>query len=230
MQFPMTKKFIGNQEVFPKYRSIKEIPKYLLFKDKTQDPKYKTELCKKFEETGKCPYGVKCRFAHGKEELKSLPININYKKKPCKSFLETGFCPYGYRCSFRHEAKNLSELIPLYHSVNLFIFDKIEPFEKRLPVFEEISKMAEEEKQQEEESTSDQGKILLTGTTPLRSSLTKTNETANNLSTSTLSNDSDIQTHEEYFYSPKKVTDTIQDLKEIKKNLTQILCQHDFEF
>ena len=35
------------------------------------DPKYKTELCKKFQSTGQCPYGYKCRFAHGKEELVS---------------------------------------------------------------------------------------------------------------------------------------------------------------
>lgn len=28
--------------------------------------KYKTELCKKYEEKGLCPYGLKCRFAHGK--------------------------------------------------------------------------------------------------------------------------------------------------------------------
>ena len=33
------------------------------------DPKYKTELCKKFSDTGTCPYGSKCRFAHGKGEL-----------------------------------------------------------------------------------------------------------------------------------------------------------------
>lgn len=28
--------------------------------------KYKTELCRTFEEKGACPYGQKCRFAHGK--------------------------------------------------------------------------------------------------------------------------------------------------------------------
>ena len=31
---------------------------------------YKTELCKNYEETGKCNYGSKCEFAHGKNELK----------------------------------------------------------------------------------------------------------------------------------------------------------------
>mgnify|MGYP002345882633 CR=1 FL=1 len=31
--------------------------------------KYKTELCRTFEEKGNCPYGHKCRVAHGKEDL-----------------------------------------------------------------------------------------------------------------------------------------------------------------
>ena len=30
------------------------------------DIKYKTELCQKFQTTGKCPYRYKCKFAHGK--------------------------------------------------------------------------------------------------------------------------------------------------------------------
>jgi len=27
-------------------------------------PKYKTEVCKKFSNTGNCPYGNRCRFIH----------------------------------------------------------------------------------------------------------------------------------------------------------------------
>jgi hypothetical protein len=39
---------------------------------KVKDPRvYKTELCQKFEETGSCPYGLKCQFAHGNKELRS---------------------------------------------------------------------------------------------------------------------------------------------------------------
>jgi hypothetical protein len=37
---------------------------------KTKTDRYKTELCKNFEETGKCNYGNKCEFAHGKKDLK----------------------------------------------------------------------------------------------------------------------------------------------------------------
>ena len=43
--------------------------KYALIRENLIDPKYKTELCKTFSDTGICPYGDKCRFAHGKEEL-----------------------------------------------------------------------------------------------------------------------------------------------------------------
>ena len=32
----------------------------------SQSVKYKTELCRTFEEKGSCPYGHRCRFAHGK--------------------------------------------------------------------------------------------------------------------------------------------------------------------
>ena len=74
------------------------------------DPKYKTELCKKFQSTGKCPYGHKCRFAHGKEELLSKNQGVNYKKKPCKTFYEKGYCPYGSRCNFQHDERKFSEI------------------------------------------------------------------------------------------------------------------------
>ena len=33
------------------------------------DLKYKTEICKNWEQTFSCKYGSKCKFAHGKEEL-----------------------------------------------------------------------------------------------------------------------------------------------------------------
>ena len=69
------------------------------------DPKYKTELCKKFQSTGHCPYGYKCRFAHGKQELITKQQGKNYKKRPCKSFFEKGYCPYGSRCNFQHYEK-----------------------------------------------------------------------------------------------------------------------------
>ena len=39
---------------------------------KTSNGKMKTSLCKKFTETGHCPYGNKCQFAHGVAELRCV--------------------------------------------------------------------------------------------------------------------------------------------------------------
>eukprot|EP00826_Nyctotherus_ovalis_P014415 TRINITY_DN14018_c0_g1_i2.p1 TRINITY_DN14018_c0_g1~~TRINITY_DN14018_c0_g1_i2.p1 ORF type:complete len:126 (-),score=23.01 TRINITY_DN14018_c0_g1_i2:44-421(-) len=65
--------------------------------------KYKTELCKNWEERGYCPYGPKCRFAHGVRELNSKEkVNDKYKSKPCQAFFNTMFCSYGNRCLFKH--------------------------------------------------------------------------------------------------------------------------------
>lgn len=41
--------------------------------------RYKTELCKSFTETGICRYGVKCQFAHGKEEIRPILRHPKYK-------------------------------------------------------------------------------------------------------------------------------------------------------
>lgn len=78
----------------------------------TDDTKYKTELCKKFSETGHCPYGRKCKFAHGKHELneKLLANKRRYKSKLCNSFHSNMTCPYGSRCLFAHENRTVQEL------------------------------------------------------------------------------------------------------------------------
>ena len=69
--------------------------------------KYKTELCKFFEIDGKCKYGDKCAYAHGKENLRSKVTNTTaYRTKKCTQFFETGYCPYGSRCQFAHQLKS----------------------------------------------------------------------------------------------------------------------------
>lgn len=117
------------------------------------DPKYKTELSKKFQSTGKCPYGHKCRFAHGKEELISKTQGANYKKKLCKSFEEKGYCPYGSRCNFRHDERKFSEISFSYFYLQLFLFkqynflpsrksfysNKTTLLNERLPIFESLT-------------------------------------------------------------------------------------------
>lgn len=59
-------------------------------------------MCKNYSEKGFCPYGEKCKFAHGLDEL--LITDQKTKKKPakCRNFWKKGFCTYGLRCKFRH--------------------------------------------------------------------------------------------------------------------------------
>ncbi|XP_067638505.1 protein TIS11 isoform X2 [Eurosta solidaginis] len=75
--------------------------------------RYKTELCRPFEEAGECKYGEKCQFAHGYHELRNLQRHPKYKTEYCRTFHSVGFCPYGPRCHFVHnedEARALQQL------------------------------------------------------------------------------------------------------------------------
>ncbi|KAI8977570.1 hypothetical protein BDF20DRAFT_820763, partial [Mycotypha africana] len=63
---------------------------------------YKTELCRNWQEMGNCRYAKKCRFAHGKEELRCVKRHAKYKTDICRTFHETGTCSYGVRCNFIH--------------------------------------------------------------------------------------------------------------------------------
>ncbi|XP_018558920.1 mRNA decay activator protein ZFP36L1b isoform X2 [Lates calcarifer] len=67
--------------------------------------RYKTELCRPYEENGTCKYGDKCQFAHGMHELRSLSRHPKYKTELCRTFHTIGFCPYGPRCHFIHNAE-----------------------------------------------------------------------------------------------------------------------------
>lgn len=64
--------------------------------------RYKTELCRQFNEGGSCRYGDKCQFAHGPEDRRSVARHPKYKTSLCRTFHSTGFCPYGARCHFIH--------------------------------------------------------------------------------------------------------------------------------
>lgn len=63
---------------------------------------YKTELCVSFIKMGVCPYGNKCQFAHGQNELKSVERPANWRSKPCANWARYGLCRYGKRCCFKH--------------------------------------------------------------------------------------------------------------------------------
>jgi len=67
--------------------------------------RYKTELCRPFDEAGSCKYGEKCQFAHGSGELRNLQRHPKYKTELCRTFHSVGFCPYGPRCHFVHNAE-----------------------------------------------------------------------------------------------------------------------------
>lgn len=90
--------------------------------EKKNDPKYKTELCKSFRDTNFCPYGNRCRFAHGKKELFNKNLDTNkYKQKQCNSFKESGYCQYGSRCNFKHGEAKLDNIKRTYYGYLLKI-------------------------------------------------------------------------------------------------------------
>ncbi|CAB4061484.1 ZFP36L [Lepeophtheirus salmonis] len=74
---------------------------------KVNTSRYKTELCRPFQESGTCKYGEKCQFAHGSGEVKNITRHPKYKTDLCKTYHSIGFCPYGPRCHFIH---NLNEM------------------------------------------------------------------------------------------------------------------------
>ncbi|KAK2665348.1 hypothetical protein Ddye_003922 [Dipteronia dyeriana] len=69
---------------------------------------YKAEICRSWEDFGKCRFGAKCQFAHGKEELR--PPRMKNKSEICKSYM-TGSCLYGSKCRFVHQMITDSALV-----------------------------------------------------------------------------------------------------------------------
>ena len=70
-----------------------------------QNPnRYKTELCRPFQEYGHCRYGDKCQFAHGQSDLRTPIRHPKYKTELCRTYHSQGYCPYGARCHFIHSA------------------------------------------------------------------------------------------------------------------------------
>ncbi|XVE97444.1 hypothetical protein REPUB_Repub03eG0020200 [Reevesia pubescens] len=68
---------------------------------------FKTEFCNKWQETGACPYGHHCQFAHGIEELRLLICHPHYKTKVCRMVVSGDVCPYGYRATFAMHLMNM---------------------------------------------------------------------------------------------------------------------------
>ncbi|XP_011100111.1 zinc finger CCCH domain-containing protein 14 [Sesamum indicum] len=72
---------------------------------------FKTELCNKWQETGTCPYGENCQFAHGIKELRPVIRHPRYKTEVCRMVLAGDICPYGHRCHFRHSLTEQERLL-----------------------------------------------------------------------------------------------------------------------
>ena len=123
----INKNQLMDQDLFLKYIELSK--KYINLKKQLEDKnntsiKYKTELCKKFQSTGFCPYGNKCQFAHGKEELISKFHGVNYKKEKCKSFYQKGYCPYGNRCNFQHDERKFTDVNFSYFYFRIYLLEK----------------------------------------------------------------------------------------------------------
>ncbi|GJX14512.1 zinc finger CCCH domain-containing protein 14-like protein [Tanacetum coccineum] len=84
----------------------------------------KTELCNKWQETGACPYGDNCHFAHGISELRPVIRHPRYKTEVCRMVLAGDICPYGHPfvicfCHFRHSLTNEELLMGVNRSRRL---------------------------------------------------------------------------------------------------------------
>lgn len=68
---------------------------------------YKTELCKTWTRSQTCPYGEKCQYAHGYDELRESPKvrHIKHGTQQCMWELHHGSCKYGNRCIFLHSSR-----------------------------------------------------------------------------------------------------------------------------
>eukprot|EP01023_Acetabularia_acetabulum_P001471 TRINITY_DN10580_c0_g1_i1.p1 TRINITY_DN10580_c0_g1~~TRINITY_DN10580_c0_g1_i1.p1 ORF type:complete len:311 (-),score=42.37 TRINITY_DN10580_c0_g1_i1:533-1465(-) len=120
------------------------------------NPLYKTELCRAYDETKCCRFGDRCKYAHGKAELKPAIRCSNYKTKICKTFVDQGQCPYGSRCNFIHspqkttqegeESDDLSGGQISERSSNLSISSSVSS-PRRLPVFVWLTQMGSQEDQ-----------------------------------------------------------------------------------
>lgn len=64
--------------------------------NKTTSQRYKTELCRSYQETGLCKYAEKCQFAHGYHEIRSLNRHPKYKTILCRTYHCTGYCKRFY--------------------------------------------------------------------------------------------------------------------------------------
>ena len=67
-------------------------------------------MCKSWARGLNCPFGDKCAFAHGEEQLqKKTHVAKQFRMTLCKSYAQQGFCKYGARCQFQHTKTDFSD-------------------------------------------------------------------------------------------------------------------------
>lgn len=121
------KVFVNNQLEYQAYRT----------QQAAIDPKYKSELCKKFITEGRCNYFFKCRFAHGVSDLLVKSRDVKSKAE-CPSFSKVGFCKYGTKCELTHS--NKKDSTRFQDNITLTDLLHFTKKEGRLQVFNEIHK------------------------------------------------------------------------------------------
>lgn len=109
-----------------------------------KDPRYKTEICSSYSDTGFCQYGNKCRFAHGKSELFGKSVDHpKFRKSDCLTFHSDGYCKYGQRCHFKHnQYLKVERLHRSYYSLLLLTYpvsSKNKHSSKRLNAFKNVT-------------------------------------------------------------------------------------------
>ncbi|XP_059448181.1 uncharacterized protein LOC132179467 isoform X3 [Corylus avellana] len=61
---------------------------------------YKTDICRSWEDSGRCRHGNKCQFAHGKEELRPTRFPAKNKSETHKPYCVFGTGTYGPKNRF----------------------------------------------------------------------------------------------------------------------------------
>ncbi|KAL3308866.1 mRNA decay activator protein zfp36 [Cichlidogyrus casuarinus] len=64
--------------------------------------RYKTELCRLGTSMQSCPFGRRCNYAHGIEELRLGDKHPLFKTVMCEAYHVAGLCPFGTNCVFIH--------------------------------------------------------------------------------------------------------------------------------
>ena len=87
--------------------------------------KYKTSLCRHWEQTKTCSLGSMCTFAHGHAELRKIndpmpedfpgrnnvgALFSNYKTQICRNYQQTGECKFESYCCYAHGSDQLRGL------------------------------------------------------------------------------------------------------------------------